>query len=93
MTHPLPNLRLQRFVNPAVEPGAPYGEARRAILGGDAFATAAREITRWPGYAETPLVALDGLARAARVAQIRYKDEAGRFGLGSFKALGGARTP
>lgn len=90
MTHPLPNLRLQRFVNPAVEPDAAYGEARRAILGGDAFATAAREITCWPGYAETPLVALDGLARAAGVAQIRYKDEAGRFGLGSFKALGGA---
>lgn len=90
MTLPLPDLRLQSVNNPAVQPDADYGAARRAILGGAAFATAASEITRWPGYAPTPLVPLAGLARAAGVAEIHYKDEAGRFGLGSFKALGGA---
>ena len=33
---------------------------------------------------------LSGLARALNIGQIFYKDEGGRFGLGSFKALGGA---
>jgi diaminopropionate ammonia-lyase len=47
-------------------------------------------IPRWPGYAPTPLDELAGLARHAGVASVTVKDEAGRFGLGSFKALGGA---
>ena len=51
---------------------------------------AAREITSWPGYAPTPVVALPGVARAAGVARLDYKDEAHRFDLASFKALGGA---
>lgn len=90
MNHPLPNLKLQCAQNPAATPGAPYGARQQAVLGGEAFARAAVQIRRWPGYAPTPLVALDGLARAAGFAQILYKDEGGRFGLGSFKALGGA---
>uniref|UniRef100_UPI000E2F77D2 pyridoxal-phosphate dependent enzyme n=1 Tax=Cupriavidus taiwanensis TaxID=164546 RepID=UPI000E2F77D2 len=90
MNHPLPNLKLQCALNPAATPGAPYGKRQQAVLGGDAFVRAAAQIRRWPGYAPTPLVALDGLARAAGVAQILYKDEGDRFGLGSFKALGGA---
>lgn len=53
-------------------------------------AAALAEIASWPGYAPTPLVLLPGLARAAGVATIGFKDEGGRFGLGSFKALGGA---
>jgi diaminopropionate ammonia-lyase len=53
-------------------------------------AAALAEIRSWPGYAPTPLVALPGLAAAAGVAAIAFKDEGGRFGLGSFKALGGA---
>jgi len=47
-------------------------------------------ITAWPGYQTTPLRSLDGLARELEIATIRYKDEGGRFSLGSFKALGGA---
>jgi diaminopropionate ammonia-lyase len=52
--------------------------------------TAKREITSWPGYAETPLRSLSGLAKAVGVEAIDYKDESERFGLDSFKALGGA---
>lgn len=52
----------------------------------NAFAT----ISAWQGYAPTPLVALPDLARDSGVASIHYKQESGRFGLGSFKALGGA---
>ena len=55
------------------------------------FADARREISRaGPGYAPTPLRRLDGLARSLGLRKILYKDEGGRFGLGSFKALGGA---
>lgn len=49
-----------------------------------------RTIAGWPGYSATPLLNLPGLAKALGVRSIQYKDEAGRFGLGSFKALGGA---
>lgn len=48
------------------------------------------EIPKWQGYASTPLIALPGMARTLRVGQVLTKYEAGRFGVGSFKALGGA---
>jgi outer membrane protein OmpA-like peptidoglycan-associated protein len=54
------------------------------------FDAAFAEISSWPGYALTPLVSLPKLAQQLGVAEILYKDERGRFGLGSFKALGGA---
>ncbi|NND92283.1 MAG: diaminopropionate ammonia-lyase [Granulosicoccus sp.] len=59
-------------------------------LAADACAVARAHITAWPGYAETPLHSLSGLARRAGLAALWYKDEADRFGLGSFKSLGGA---
>ncbi len=51
---------------------------------------AVAEISSWPGYAQTPLWCLSGLAKRLGVASIHYKDESTRFGpeLGSFKALG-----
>jgi len=54
------------------------------------FEAARKEISSWPNYRPTPLISLSGLATAKRVGAILYKDEGGRFGLGSFKALGGA---
>lgn len=63
---------------------------RAAALSADGFAAAARAIAGWPGYAPTPLVPLPALARALGLASLAYKDERGRFGLKSFKALGGA---
>ena len=47
-------------------------------------------ITSWPTYAPTPLHNLPALADEIGIAQLFYKDEATRLGLGSFKALGGA---
>ena len=47
-------------------------------------------ITGWSGYAPTPLHDLPEIAAHLGVARVVYKDEAARFGLGSFKALGGA---
>lgn len=43
-----------------------------------------------PSHARTPLLDLSGLAARAGVAQVWLKDERGRMGLGSFKALGAA---
>jgi diaminopropionate ammonia-lyase len=72
------------FANPnAGTPGV-------VVLPAGGFRRAKAEITSWPGYAATPLLDLPMVARAAGVAAVRLKDEASRFGLGSFKALGGA---
>lgn len=68
----------------------PFGPAEAAVLGPEAVAAAAAEIRAWPGYAPTPLRELPGLAAALGVGALAYKDEGLRFGLGSFKALGGA---
>jgi diaminopropionate ammonia-lyase len=67
-----------------------YGQGPEAILHNAGLEAARREITSWPGYAPTPLVSLPGIAAAAGVEALWYKDEGARFGLGSFKALGGA---
>jgi diaminopropionate ammonia-lyase len=74
----------------ASPPAEPYGPARARALSAQAIAAARTEIASWPDYAPTPLRALPGLARDLRLAALAYKDEGGRFGLGSFKALGGA---
>ncbi|MEM9604014.1 MAG: diaminopropionate ammonia-lyase [Pseudomonadota bacterium] len=66
------------------------GDAAHRVISADAFAAARAEITQWAGYAPTPLVSLDALAAELGVARIDYKDEGPRFGLASFKALGGA---
>ena len=47
-------------------------------------------ISACPLYAPTPLRPLGRLAAGSNVRHVWYKDEAGRFGMGSFKALGGA---
>ena len=53
-------------------------------------AAARAAVTGFEGYRPTPLHRLTGLARALGVGDLWLKDESGRFGLGSFKALGGA---
>lgn len=66
------------------------GCAAESILTREDFACAASEITAWRGYEPTPLYDLKTLAKKLEIKQIFYKDEAPRFGLDSFKALGGA---
>lgn len=77
------------FVANAAATGA-YPEALKPTLSLAAFERAKAVIGQWPGYAETPLVSLPALSAELGVASVAYKDEGGRFGLGSFKALGGA---
>lgn len=54
------------------------------------MAAALAEISSWPGYGAAPLHSLPAIAAHCGVKTVLYKDEAARFGLGSFKALGGA---
>lgn len=86
----LPSLTVECLANPAANRMTPYGARRSEILGADVLALAQRELTQWQGYAVTPLHSLPALAQAMGVASVHYKDEGSRFGLGSFKALGGA---
>jgi len=76
------------FLNPRVDRAAAY--PHDAILSAAGHADALAEIAAWPGYRPTPLRALPRLAAQLGLAGIRYKDEAERFHLKSFKALGGA---
>jgi diaminopropionate ammonia-lyase len=65
--------------------------AREKLVVSQALALDAKaEISRWPGYAPTPLRKLDVLATKLGVGALYYKDESGRLGQGSFKILGGA---
>ena len=68
----------------------PWPAALDAILSPADVAAAHAEISTWPDYAPTPLRSLELLATSIGVEAVAYKDEASRFGLGSFKALGGA---
>jgi diaminopropionate ammonia-lyase len=66
------------FMNPR------HGTPGIVTLPAAGFRRARSEITSWDGYLPTPLrdLPLPGV--------VRLKDEAGRFGLGSFKVLGSA---
>lgn len=66
----------------------PY--AQQEILSIEAYRGVKEEITSWDNYHPTPLHLLDEMARSCGVQQVYYKDEGERFGLKSFKALGGA---
>jgi diaminopropionate ammonia-lyase len=68
----------------------PYPSALTAVLSPEMTAAAQQAIRGWPGYAATPLRSLNRLAAALDLGAVLYKDESPRFGLGSFKALGGA---
>jgi diaminopropionate ammonia-lyase len=64
-----------------------HGTPGVTVLPSAGFRRAKAVITGWDGYAPTPLRDLPDIAGLATV---RIKDESTRFGLGSFKALGGA---
>lgn len=73
----------------AVRDGA-YPEDLAAAFSPAMCDAAHAEISTWPTYAPSPLHSLNKLAEKLGVASVHYKDEGVRFGLGSFKALGGS---
>ncbi|MEN5082551.1 diaminopropionate ammonia-lyase [Bosea sp. TWI1241] len=76
--------------NPSLDRSAAYGDDLRSILSLAAGRVAHQAISAWDGYAPTPLRDLAALADRLDLGKVLYKDEGLRFGLNSFKALGGA---
>ena len=76
------------FPNPRSLPGPEYRQWPAVSV--QAHFDARAEIASWPYYAPTPLHSLAALAGESGLAAIHYKDESQRFGVRSFKALGGA---
>lgn len=72
------------FMNPR------HGAPCITVLPSGGFRRAKAAISAWLGYAPTPLRDMPKIAQEFGIAAIRIKDESTRFGLGSFKALGGA---
>ena len=60
------------------------------ILNSDFLEDAYKTISKWQKYRPTPLESLNKLSNELKLKNIFYKDESKRFGLKSFKALGGA---
>ena len=81
--------KLSHYANSAAADVA-YPSELQDIASLEKSRQAFNEISRWPGYQATPLYQLDALAQDIGVRGIYYKDEALRFHLKSFKALGGA---
>ena len=71
-------------------PQTGYSSQAGAVLSAEDAQAAFSEISSWPGYQPTSLRNLDKLAAHVNCAEVLFKDESERFGLGSFKALGGA---
>ncbi len=69
---------------------AAWTDEQNDILNDAGLKRARDTISNWEGYSPTPLLNLTGLAEEIGVRRLYYKDEGLRFGLGSFKALGGA---
>lgn len=67
-----------------------YPASASGVLSTRQATEAMDEISGWSGYAPTPLIHLNKLATHLNCGNVVYKDESQRFGLGSFKALGGA---
>ena len=60
------------------------------VLSSDLLEDAYKTISKWQKYQPTPLESLNKLREELNLKNIFYKDESKRFGLKSFKALGGA---
>ncbi len=65
-------------------------KAAAKVLPAEGFTSAIEEITEWQGYEPTPLFSLRNISSSLSLGEVLYKDEGPRFGLGSFKALGGS---
>ena len=76
--------------NPRYLPARGGADDAGAVILPERRAEARAAVTGFEGYRPTPLHRLSGLADALDIETLWLKDESGRFGLGSFKSLGGA---
>ena len=80
---------MRLVVNPVAGRSA-YTKEEARITSRAAAEHARVVISGWPGYAPTPVHSLDAIAAELGLNRVWLKDESGRLGQGSFKALGGA---
>jgi len=79
-------------INRSVLRGQPLSAEEAEFFDAAAPAAAIEVLGRWRPYQPSPLRSLAALAKRVGLARIDVQDESGRFGLGSFKALGGAHA-
>jgi len=84
------NGTLTHFANPVANSENLYSDMQRDVISVAKASEAIADIKTWPAYSVTPLHSLTAMAKDAGLGAIWYKDESQRFGLKSFKALGGA---
>lgn len=84
--------KMQVLSNPFRASGAPFPGLGDIPFPLDDAAAVRALLGRCPRAARTPLTGTPDLARAAGIGQLWVKDERGRMGLGSFKALGAAHV-
>ncbi len=81
---------LSHFANPVAHRDNQYSAAQQALISVSKAEQAITDIKKWPAYSVTPLHSLTSMAKDSGLKSLWYKDESQRFGLKSFKALGGA---
>lgn len=67
-----------------------YPAALRELMSEADHTRARNTIENWPDYSPTPLHEMAATAAELRIDKLCVKDEGPRFGLGAFKAIGGA---
>ena len=78
------------LINQNVDRERTYGDTERSVVSLSEYERAKTEIERWDGYCPSQLYSLATIAEELGVQKVFVKDESTRFGLASFKALGGS---
>jgi diaminopropionate ammonia-lyase len=81
---------MQLIANRSQKRNAPLSETERQIVGTKAPAKVRKYLPAFPAYEPTSLTLLPNLAKRLRIGGLALKNEGERYGLSSFKALGGA---
>jgi diaminopropionate ammonia-lyase len=82
-------VKLNTFIENASKRDTEFPNSKTSLDSKKMF-KAYEAISNWPDYKQTELIKLNKVAEWCGIKSVLYKDESTRFGLGSFKALGGA---
>ena len=82
-------VKLNTFIENASKRNTEFPNSKTSLDSKKMF-KAYEAISNWPDYKQTELIKLNKVAEWCGIKSVLYKDESTRFGLGSFKALGGA---
>ena len=82
-------VKLNTFIENASKRDTEFPNSKTSLDSTKMF-KAYEAISNWPDYKQTELIKLNKVAEWCGIKSVLYKDESTRFGLGSFKALGGA---